>query len=248
MALGRLPFDYIGALGEYCARFYGQGPRAWQGWAFASGNPRRSMEPDAYHKHIEYLVGNYEYNAWLHDARRARDVGALLAQGASLLSYRGHGTRLDWKSTPLVDDDFVDQQPKRIVDGVVSVACCTAAIDLPSRIAGTDCGRCESTATCVPGPNVGAAWLHRGAAAWFIGSSRKSFRKVNDVFNELFTEAVVQMDILDVGGAFRYALGRLAEPLELDGSDRTAEIRDGIRMAVLLGDPAWPLPRPGDPR
>jgi hypothetical protein len=124
---------------------------------------------------------------------------------------------------------------------VVSITCCTAALDVPAGAwPKKGCGRCSAKTECVQGSTFGTAWLERTAGTWFIGSSRKSFTVHNDIFSRAFLEGVVKGVVQDVGTAFRYALNQVAIV-------PNAEIRDNLRMAFLLGDPAWPLPRPETP-
>jgi CheY-like chemotaxis protein len=244
-ALGRLPFAGSDEVSRYCARFYGEAAStAFRGWSFLIGADSASAT-NRYKEHVEGVLVQYQGTPHLDSARVCPGAehptpSEAIDTGPSLVTYRGHGRRTNWAMDPVLDAAFVRGRPDTFVAGVLSVACCTAALDAPKPALPQNpgCGKCVSHVVCSKDEPFGSTWLAQGIAPWFIGSSRKSFHSANNVFNGSFMEAVVGGET-NVGGAFRRALAGLVA-VDADGS-----AEDNLRMLMLLGDPAWPLPKPG---
>ena len=239
-ALGRLPFDDPDKLKQYCATWVGNGcERHWRFWAFLSGNEEH------YKSQVDKILKRYGKNVYLANCKLGPAIDAklkvstdqiddTLSVAPSIATFRGHGLRSSWVIKEGLNWCMAARpfRPDQPLDGVLSMACCTASQDQPEL----DCGSCEMVLECKKYPPLGITWIESGAAAWFLGSSRKSFTLVNDDFHDFLMEAMCNEGILNIGRAFRRAIGRLLEAPEQVG------VEDNVAMSTLLGDPAWPIP------
>ncbi len=261
-ALGRLPFNDPELLRAYCDRHLGDEQRSWRKWMFLAGHG------NGYKKELKKQLNEHPGNPYLADHVFRCDAGIEadhtqdlltfeedIRACPSLVTYRGHGLRIQWElwgglSSSHLKKGICRQQAidsPGSLDGVVSLACCTGSIDHPEEpcISHPDanCGRCDQKPTCGGLQSFGATWLALGGAPWFLASTRKSFTPANDEFHRLMLNILHQEDAEDIGTAHQLALFKLLEGIKPHEQWKT----DTAAMSILLGDPAWPIPKPQNP-
>jgi len=257
-AIGRLPFDDPGLLREYCERMVDpQRGKSWRHWLYLSHSHM------SYQSNVARIVGEFATDPRVQGHVKgpamagpvtAHQVDNLLGKQPSIITFRGHGLRGAWE---LASGETLGAPPLRWptsgspvkpivgLNGILSIACCTAAPDRPinEQYPAAGCGSCnEKDKDCQSGIGLGVDALASGQVMWFLGASRKSWSDVNDDLHRYLTQEICA-DHAFIGEVQRAALVRLIEPIALD--PQQTWLTDNAAMSVLLGDPAAPVcPRP----
>lgn len=240
-AVGRLPFSDASAVRAYCERCAAATRDGRAGWLFVTGHGK------GYQTNVERILRDHGAKPPLRPVAKApagrsprADVDEKLGAASETVAYRGHGRRHAWV---VGEDADVDGRWSNVgrdisvsppLHGVLSVACCTGNQAPPVP----DCGACDHIPECDAADDaLGTTWLASGAAYWFFGMTRPAWTHVNDALLQRIVEATTDTNarVADIGSALRRAL------LQILGPNATAYDEDVGRMAVLLGDPAWPL-------
>lgn len=249
-AIGRLPFDDIARLRAYSEHVAGPSAnRPWRHWLFLCG----SAQP--YPRNIEDVLLKYENT---HPRTRGWVTGPAITtpidlahierrfgEGPSLATFRGHGQRSAWS---LAEDCRWPDEACSVVslgglNGIVSIACCTAAPDEPV----SGCGACEMALGCTQQTPLGISALDAGVA-WFLGSTRPSFTDQNDLFHDALMEEICskERESGGIGDAHLNAILKVLGGLDAEfvSGDEVATILDTAATSILLGDPAAPIGMP----
>lgn len=250
-ALGRLPFDNPARLHAYCQRIVGApGVQPWRHWLFLcglatnhdyQGNVKKII--DANHTAHRLVSGCMRGPAFA-EPIDSEHVDRLFAQEPSVASFRGHGLRYCWWLNEDLSwpDDTRGTASLAGLNGIVSVACCTATPDLPRP----GCGACTSVDRCMQHQPLGLNVLDSGGAFWFLGSTRPSFTLVNDVFHEVLMKEICRGEVFPIGDVHRAAVVELLKPRDAapDAERANSCVLDTAAMSILLGDPAAPIGSP----
>lgn len=250
-ALGRLPFDDPTRLSAYCERAIASpGIRPWRHWLFLCGTAAKWDYP----RNVRQVIDmNHATHPLIVDCTRGpainkpvdpSHVDQLFGGAPSVATFRGHGRRYCW----MLDENVPWPTPSPVtaswarLNGVVSVACCTAAPDEPRP----GCGTCARIPDCMQYDPLGVTALDTGRALWFLGSTRPSFSEANDVFHTELMAAICSSEMCRIGDAHLAAIIRLLDARDSDPDSELAYslFLDTAAMSILLGDPAAPIGTP----
>lgn len=134
----------------------------------------------------------------------------MLSRGYALVAYRGHGTETEWDNVGI--QDVVGGEGGPGAPAVLSIACSTAAVDVPDEC-------------------FGEVWLREGRATGFLGASRPVWTTQNDLFNAHLFDALL-LGKRKPGEVLAMAAAWL---LRCNPGSRYAQ--DVVRAYLLLGDP-----------
>ncbi len=245
-AIGRLPFDDPARLHAYCEH----ATQPWRHWLFLCGAvanwdyPRNVRQVIDMNHATHPLIADCTRGPAINQPIDPSHVDQLFGGAPSVATFRGHGRRYCW----MLDENVTWPRPGEAavswagVNGVVSVACCTAAPDEPRP----GCGSCAGIADCMQHDPLGTTALATGRALWFLGSTRPSFSEANDVFHTELMAAICASERCRIGDAYRAAIIKLLDARDSDPDSESAYslFLDTAAMSILLGDPAAPIRTP----
>ncbi|MBI4749002.1 MAG: response regulator [Acidobacteria bacterium] len=248
-ALGRLPFNDPQKLRDLCVN-YVAGKFCTQlsnQWRFFVGLDH--VKPNKFQRHIEDrirpLVGNnadFLYLDSMVDPNRMVELA--LRNPTRFVTYRGHGSCIEWQINPSLKPTFFQtrhlSEKNYAVQGVMGIACCTNALRLHPATQVTGNSRCNLGYCNTHQEPFGYTWVKNQLSPWYLGSTSKSFSLANDVFHEELVCQLIKPSVSTIGSAFRSALIEFLKTTEMEVQPH---VRDSVAMYLLIGDPAWPLQR-----
>jgi hypothetical protein len=166
-------------------------------------------------------VGNrYQVTKVFNGQNTKEQVKVLINDGIGLINYRGHGRKTEWL------DGLNTNDVSQLMNGdklpvVLSIACSNNYID----IAETSFGEC---------------WVRNEKAIAFLGASRDSYTVPNQAFDKFLFEAIIDEGLTVIGDIMNFGKTKLCQQ-----STGSGEVRDNVRMYLLLGDPCSRFGTPG---